>query len=89
MSKSVVLIDKINFEPYAEDRPAEHPLAGLTITEVKELITEWEKEFRGYENLYLKVKQNWVGYGGLHSEWYQLVGTPTPLAKAMNEPSEF
>jgi hypothetical protein len=84
--KLKVLIDKINFEPHAEDTDgAYHPFTGLSINEVKAQIQAWEDQFPGYEHLDLKVQQNWVGFGGLYSEWYQLVGYPTPLAEALDE----
>lgn len=80
----VVLEDKINFENAHEDNDLTHPLEDFTFEEIKELMTEVESKYPGYDSYWFEKCSKSYGYGA-RTGWYELRGNPTELAKEMGE----
>jgi hypothetical protein len=81
--KEVLLKEKINFEPYAEETNSVHPIHELieeldnvseALQKVSYHLMDLHQEFPGYIDFHYKLMQHWVGRGGLHSDWYNLYG---------------
>lgn len=77
-----VLLEKINFEQYAEDTEPRHPLAEMSLNEVKAHIAQLEQEYAGYTDLRYEYNYKALKYGA-RMAWYDLTGVASPLMKAL------